>query len=143
MTTNPVTQNKMEIIKDLGSMLEDIVRGTDEEYSEIYINYLDKLTKITKMFMVNIKREIEIKKEKDDNSDNEELIKKYTNDIGDVDSVSEYEDNLSDTEIDSDEEEQEENNEDNTKKILAEFDNVIKQIYTDMKNNNVFIYRQV
>ena len=143
MTTNPVTQNKMEIIKDLGSMLEDIVRGTDEEYSEIYINYLDRLTKITKMFMVNIKREIEIKKEKDDNSDNEELIKKYTNDIGDVDSVSEYEDNLSDTEIDSDEEEQEENNEDNTKKILAEFDNVIKQIYTDMKNNNVFIYRQV
>ena len=71
-------QNKMEIIKDLGSMLEDIVRGTDEEYSEIYINYLDRLTKITKMFMVNINKEIEIKKEKDDNSDNEELIKKYT-----------------------------------------------------------------
>ena len=140
MSNNSV--DKMVLIRELGTMLEDIVRGSEEEYSDIYLNYLDKLNKITKIFMVNIKKEIAVKKEQDDNSDNEELIKKYSNDMGDVDSVSEYEDNISDTELE-DNKEKPNKNPDDVKKSLVDFDNVIEQLYNHMINNNVFIYKQI
>ena len=140
MSNNSV--DKMVLIRELGTMLEDIVRGSEDEYSDIYLNYLDKLNKITKIFMVNIKKEIAVKKEQDDNSDNEELIKKYLNDMGDVDSVSEYEDNISDTELE-DNKEKPNKNPDDVKKSLVDFDNVIEQLYNHMINNNVFIYKQI
>ena len=71
--------------------------------------------------MNNITQEVNLRKEQDDNSDNEELIKKYTNDSGDVDSVSEYEDNMSDIEMDSDkEDDKEDNKEDNEIVDLSE-----------------------
>ena len=140
MSNNSV--DKMALIRELGTMLEDIVRGSEDEYSDIYLNYLDKLNKITKIFMVNIKKEIAVKKEQDDNSDNEELIKKYLNDMGDVDSVSEYEDNISDTELE-DNKEKPNKNPDDVKKSLVDFDNVIEQLYNHMINNNVFIYKQI
>ena len=140
MSNNSV--DKMALIRELGTMLEDIVRGSEDEYSDIYLNYLDKLNKITKIFMVNIKKEIAVKKEQDDNSDNEELIKKYLNDMGDVDSVSEYEDNISDTELE-DNKEKPNKNPDDVKKSLVDFDNVIEQLYNHMINNNVFVYKQI
>ena len=132
--------NKEIMVKDLGDMLENILRGTDSEYSEIYLNYLERIYKITKLFMKNITNELHDKKEKEDNSDNEELIKRYTNDTGDIDSVSEYEESDNDSDIDFNE--LEVNNKIQIKEALNKFDMEIKQIYENLKKEDIITFNK-
>lgn len=132
--------NKEIMVKELGDMLENILRGTDSEYSEIYLNYLERIYKITKLFMKNITNELHDKKEKEDNSDNEELIKRYTNDTGDIDSVSEYEESDNDSDIDFNE--LEVNNKIQIKEALNKFDMEIKQIYENLKKEDIITFNK-
>ena len=132
--------NKEIMVKELGDMLENILRGTDSEYSEIYLNYLERIYKITKIFMKNITNELHDKKEKEDNSDNEELIKRYTNDTGDIDSVSEYEESDNDSDIDFNE--LEVNNKIQIKEALNKFDMEIKQIYENLKKEDIITFNK-
>ena len=132
--------NKEIMVKELGDMLENILRGTDSEYSEIYLNYLERIYKITKLFMKNITNELHDKKEKEDNSDNEELIKRYTNDTGDIDSVSEYEESDNDSDIDFNE--LEVNNKIQIKEALNKFDTEIKQIYENLKKEDIITFNK-
>jgi hypothetical protein len=151
MDTNSFNPNqyKMEVIKDLGMILENILKGLETEHEEIYFNYLTKIHKLAKIFTVNIEKEIEIKREKDDNTDDEELIKKYANDMGDIDSVSEYADSDIDsqqsTNVDDfiDDLNYDDNELNNVKQSLKLYDITMKKIYDTLLNSDVVVIKKI
>lgn len=136
--------DKLAIIKDLGESLEIIVKGVESEHGEIYLNYLDKLNKLTKLFLTNIDREIAHKNkelENIDNSDNEEIIKKYNNDTGDIDSVSEYSEyDTSDFENENEDDNKLLVNKSLVNKSLEDFDNEIKSLYNNILKQQIITF---
>jgi len=132
--------DKITLIKQLGDSLEIIVKGVESEDSEIYLNYLEKLNKLTSLFIININKELAQKKE-ENNSDNEYLIKKYENDVGDIDSVSEYSEYENDSDIDSniDSNIDSKFNKKQINKSLEDFDNKMREIYNNLLERDIFI----
>jgi hypothetical protein len=135
--------NRIVLIKDLGEMLETIVKGTETEHSDIFTNYLERIYKITKVFMNNIEKEIAELKLKDDDSDDEESFKKFINNTNDVDSVSEYEDYNSDDEEITDITFVKEDTSRIFKQTLTELDITMKNIYSDIRMNNFVIFKKI
>ena len=134
--------NKVHLIKELGNMLETIVNGTESEHSTIFTNYLERIYKITKLFMTSIEKEISEVKDNND-SDDENSFKKYIN-SNDVDSVSEYEDYESGSDNDT---ENNLYNNDNKKNIykeaLTEFDKIVKEFYDNIKVTSILVIKKI
>ena len=141
--------DKMILIRDLGEMLEQVIKGTETEYSKIYYIYLERIYKITKVFMNNIEKEVSELKLKNDDSDDEESFKKFNDNTNDVDSVSEYSDydsNDEQVEINFKTNNDEDDENDKIKmyrEALTEFDNVIRTIYNDIQTKNIITIKKI